>query len=333
MASNDFLFLAGMGAWCALAAIWLLALGPDSKAHWMHRLHALLPVAVAATALALGRDSSGARAAGQWLLAGGIMLLFLTGVWIISLVKRNAGLMDVAYTLTTSLTVFALFAIDGHHSARQLLIVALVAIWSARLVHHATGTNTGPVEQQPYLKWRSQFGARWWWWSYFQVFLLQGGLIWVWALPLVLAMHATPGPLSALDIAGTGLWLVGFVFQAGGDWQLRRFKAQPANKGKVMQGGLWSLTRHPNYFGEALMWWAYFVLGLAHPWGWIGIVGPIYVTWFMSRGSAAAMLDRHMLRSKPDYAAYMARVPGFCPFLKSPTDAELLRRHAQRRTA
>ena len=318
-------------AWLLLAAIWLLALEKTAKARWMHRLHALLPAGVLAIAMVAPTGSDVAQVSLQWLLAGAMMLAILTPVWVLSLVTRNAGTMDVVYSLTTSLTAVGLVLVDGHYSTRQLVLLLLVIIWSARLVAHASRTNLGrSQEQQPYASWRKNNGQRWWWWSYFQVFLLQGGLIWIWALPIVMAIGAPPGPLTPLDTLAIAIWLTGFVFQAGGDWQLKRFKANPANKGQVLQSGLWSLTRHPNYFGEAIMWWAYFVFGLAHPLGWIAVVGPLYVTWFMSKGSAAAMLDRHMLRTKPDYAAYVERVPGFFPWFKSSSDTALLERFRSR---
>ena len=319
----------GAGAWCVLAAIWLLALQKKAKVKWMHRLHALLPIAVMGGTLFMAPDSDLARVSGQWLTAGVVMLAILTPVWLWSLAIRNAGTMDVVYSLAASLTALALLFIDGHYSVRQIVFMALVAIWSGRLVAHASGTNLGR-EQQPYASWRAHFGSRWWWWSYFQVYLLQGGLIWVWILPMVMAIGATPGPLTVLDASGIVLWLIGFGFQAGADWQLKQFKADPANQGRVLQSGLWSLTRHPNYFGEAGMWWAYWVFALANPLGWLGIVGPCYVTWFMNTGSAAAMLDRHMLKTKPDYAGYVERVPGFFPFFKSSADAAVLERFRNR---
>lgn len=306
---NPLLASAALG-WMLLAVIWLTALEQTAKAKWMHRLHALLPLGVLAIAMFSPAESDVAQLSLRWLIA---------------------GTMDVFYSLTASLTAVGLVLVDGHYSARQLVFLLLVVVWSARLVAHASSTNLGQSqEQQPYATWRKNNGQRWWWWSYFQVFLLQGGLIWIWALTMVMAIGAEPGPLTPLDFLAMAIWMTGFVFQAGADWQLKRFKANPANKGKVLQSGLWSLTRHPNYFGEATMWWAYFVFGLAHPLGWLAIVGPSYVTWFMSKGSAAAMLDRHMLRTKPDYAAYVERVAGFFPWFKSSSDTLLLERFRSR---
>ena len=144
--------------------------------------------------------------------------------------------------------------------------------------------------------------------------MLQGVLCWVWSAVLVFAFAAPNQHFTPLDGVAVAVWLVGFVFQAGGDRQLARFKRDPANKGKLFQGGLWSLTRHPNYFGEAVMWWAYFLFALAHPWGFITIVSPLYATWFMASGSAAPGNERHMRKTRPDYEDYARRVPQFFPW-------------------
>ncbi|MEO7159877.1 MAG: DUF1295 domain-containing protein [Polaromonas sp.] len=330
----NYTFIFGACTWCVLSVMWLLALEKSAKARWMHQLHALLPVVAIGGYMLMAKDSGLAVATEQWFVAGMAIIAILTPVWLLTLLTRNAGVMDVVYSLAVSLSTMVLLIVDGNYSVRQIVLMVLVAVWSGRLVHHASGTNLGSNgEQQPYAKWRVQFGSRWWWWSYFQVFLLQGGLVWIWMLPIVLAISAKPGPLGTLDVIGIAVWLIGFVFQAGADWQLKRFKANPSNKGKVLQSGLWSLSRHPNYFGEAVMWWGYFAFGLANPYGWLGIIGPIYVTWFMSKGSAAPMLDRHMLKSKVDYAQYVARVPSFFPFFKSPGDAALLKRFQDRRSS
>lgn len=313
------------GLWCVLAVVWLLGLGPLTKVHWMHRLHALAPLACLAGLVLLPPGSALQRLLGAWLITGLFVLALLTPVWLWTVRNRNSSVMDVVYSLGALVPAFLEALRQSALSHAQVLLLALMLIWSARLVRHASGTNLGARgEQQPYASWRVQFGRRWWWWSYFQVFLLQGGIVWVWLLPVVLALNAPPAPFSLLDGLATLVWLTGFGFQAGADWQLARFKADPANRGRVMRSGLWSLSRHPNYFGETLMWSALFLFGLAHPLGWLGIIGPLYVGWFMSIGSASVMLDRHMLRTKPEYADYVRQVPGFCPFWKSARDERLL---------
>ena len=193
-------------------------------------------------------------------------------------------------------------------------MLLLVAVWGARLFAHSMRTNSR-VETQPYAAWRKRYGERWWWWSYFQVYLLQGVLLLVWVLPVAFVMARTDTDFGAREVIAIIVWLAGFGFQAGADWQLKQFKAQPDSRGKVLRSGLWALSRHPNYFGEAVMWFSFFIMATGHPWGWLTIVGPLYTAWFMSVGSAAAGNDRHQLRTKPEYAEYVRDVPMFFPRL------------------
>jgi steroid 5-alpha reductase family enzyme len=209
---------------------------------------------------------------------------------------------------------YALFRGPTGVSPHAGLLFALVFVWCARLVGHASSTNM-KVEQEPYANLRRRYGARWPLWSLFAVYALQGAILWVWCATIVMAMSAGDGRLSVLDLIGLAVWGVGFFFQAVGDWQLKQFKRDPANRGKLMQSGLWSLTRHPNYFGESLMWFGYFFFALQHPWGWLTIVSPIYVTWFMGYGSAAPGNERHMRKTRPEYAEYARRVPRLFPRL------------------
>jgi len=142
----------------------------------------------------------------------------------------------------------------------------------------------------------------------------QGVLVWGWALPLVFAL-ARPAAALAWNALGLLALAAGVAFEADADWQLARHRADPARRGTVLQSGLWALSRHPNYFGEALVWWGFFLFALSHPWGWIGIASPLYVTWFMTQGSATRMTDAYLHKHRPDYAAYAARVPAFWPRL------------------
>jgi steroid 5-alpha reductase family enzyme len=170
-------------------------------------------------------------------------------------------------------------------------------------------------EDPRYARWRQRAGNRFWWWSYFQIFLLQGVIIWFWATPLALGM-AAPGPIGFWHTAGALVWLVGFVFEAGGDWQLTHFKRHRKDPSQLLNTGLWGLTRHPNYFGQTCMWWGYGVFALAHPWGWLSVFPLAYVTWFMNKGSATSLMERHMVKTKPGYAHYCATVPAFFPRLR-----------------
>jgi steroid 5-alpha reductase family enzyme len=243
--------------------------------------------------------------------------VWLTVVWVISLLKRDASIMDIAYGLLLLGTSWWLFLHLGAQAhASNVLLLAMTSIGFGRYSLYILWRNLPHGEDPRYARWRQRSGARWWWWSYFQIFLLQGVVIWIWAVPLVFGMRA-PGEIGFWHIAGALVWLVGFVFEAFSDWQLTRFKRQRTDRSQLLDTGLWALTRHPNYFGQACMWWGYGVFALAHPWGWLSVLPLLYVTWFMNKGSATSLMERHMVKTKPGYANYCATVPAFFPRLPS----------------
>jgi steroid 5-alpha reductase family enzyme len=224
--------------------------------------------------------------------------------------------MDVAYPLVPALPIAALVAWRGSWSAHELVTVALALLWSLRLSLHIGVRNIGHGEDRRYAAWRSRFGAQYWWWSYFMIFAAQGVTVWLWVLPLTMAVVAAPAALGWQHALALVLFAVGFFFQAVGDVQLERFKKQRTDRSMVLDTGVWSLTRHPNYFGEVMIWWSFGALGLVHPWGWVALLSPAYVTWMMSAGSATPMQERYLAKTKPAYADYMRRVPAFFPWSK-----------------
>jgi steroid 5-alpha reductase family enzyme len=246
---------------------------------------------------------------GLWLWVG------LTVVWVISLIKRDASIMDIAYGLLLLALPWWLFLhLGGQPQASSWLLLGMASIGFGRYSLYILWRNLPHGEDPRYARWRQRSGARWWWWSYFQIFLLQGVVMWVWALPLVFGMSAA-GPIGFWHIAGALVWLVGFVFEAGADWQLTRFKRLRTDRSQLLNTGLWALTRHPNYFGQTCMWWGYGVFALVHPWGWLSALPVVYITWFMNKGSATSLMERHMVKTKPGYAEYCATVPAFFPRL------------------
>lgn len=251
-----------------------------------------------------------------YIQAGLITWALLAVVWLISLFTRDCGIMDVFYPLSASVPVVVLLAEQGTWSPHECFLTALVALWSLRLAIYIWARNRGHSEDGRYAAWRRRFGPQWWWWSFFQVFTLQGVTVWLWSLGLIFAVAAPPAALGWPHGLAAILFGIGFYFQVVGDLQLERFKRNRTDRTTVLDTGLWSLTRHPNYFGEAMIWWSFGALALAHPFGWIGLICPWYVTWFMSRGSATPMQERYLAKNKPGYADYMTRVPGFFPWGK-----------------
>ena len=183
-----------------------------------------------------------------------------------------------------------------------------------RLSIHLFIHNSGKPEDFRYQAWRKEAGPSWWWRSFFKVFLLQGLLMWLISAPLLAAqVSPKPAKLIWLDFLAVLVWAYGFFFEAVGDWQLARFKANPANKGKLLTGGVWHYTRHPNYFGDAAQWWVYFLIASAAGVWWT-VFSPIMMTFLLLRVSGVAMLEKTLKVQKPGYEEYVASTSEFVPW-------------------
>ncbi len=240
----------------------------------------------------------------------GLMVL----LWLISLRLKNSSIVDIFWGAGFVIVNWIFFVLTPEgFLIRKLLICTLVTIWGLRLSTHIFRRNWGKPEDFRYQKWREENGTRWWWWSFFQVFLLQGLLLWVISTPLLAAQYnSLPDHLTFLDFLGAALWLVGFYFEATGDFQLSRFRANPENKGKIMDHGVWLYTRHPNYFGDATQWWGYFLIA-ASAVGWWTIFSPIIMTTLLLRVSGVALLEKTM-ETRPGYKEYIDKTSAFIPW-------------------
>jgi steroid 5-alpha reductase family enzyme len=264
----------------------------------------------------VGEGASGTPWLWLWAQAALFVWAGLTLNWVLSVIRRDASLMDIAYGLLLLGLPWWLVGVSGAPaSAGAALVLACATMGFGRYAVYVLWRNLPHGEDPRYARWRQRHGAGWWWWSYFQVFLLQGVVMVAWSLPLVLALAALWGgvPLGPWHLVGALVWLIGFVFEAGGDWQLARFKRQRTDRSQLLDTGLWAWCRHPNYFGQTAMWWGYGLMAMAHPQGWLALLALAHVSWFMYRGSATSLMERHMQKTKPGYAAYCARVPAFFP--------------------
>jgi len=235
-------------------------------------------------------------------------------VWLVSVAIRNVSIVDVVWGPAIGLVAAVALALGPGVFERRLLVFALVGVWAVRLAVHIGRRNHGKGEDYRYATWRAKYGPGYWWISLFQVFWLQGLLLLVVSLPVQAAgAGETPASLGVLDWLGAAVWLVGFAFEAVGDAQLERFKADPAKRGTVMDRGLWRYTRHPNYFGDAAVWWGIGLVGLGTPWGWMALVGPVVMTFLLVRVSGVAMLEKTIGERRPGYAEYIRRTSAFFP--------------------
>jgi steroid 5-alpha reductase family enzyme len=236
-----------------------------------------------------------------------------TILWLISLALKDASIVDMFWGPGFILVGCSYAAtVPGGPTPRGVLVLALVTVWGLRLALHIGIRNAGSGEDFRYRKWRTEADRSFWWISYFKVFLLQAVMLWIASSPLLLAQLDETTEVRAADCLGLALWIFGFLFETVADRQLRNFKKNPANSGRVMRSGLWSLSRHPNYFGETVLWWGIGLLALPGD-GWLSLVGPVIITFLLLKVSGVTLLDAALEERRPGYADYMATTPAFVP--------------------
>jgi steroid 5-alpha reductase family enzyme len=243
-----------------------------------------------------------------FLLWGYMSLWFL-----ISLFKRRNDVADVAWGLGFVLLAWTSFFLSGGSGTRGVLVGVLVSVWGLRLAWHIHARNRGKAEDYRYLAWRREWGRWFYARSYAQVYLLQGTLLFLIAVPVLIINRSPGGTFGFLNGIGVCVWLFGFLFESVGDAELARFMKDPLSRGKLLQNGLWRYTRHPNYFGEVTQWWGIWLVALGVPGGWFGIVGPLTITILILKVSGIPMLERKMA-DNPDFAEYKRRTSLFLPW-------------------
>jgi steroid 5-alpha reductase family enzyme len=218
--------------------------------------------------------------------------------WLVSLIYKNVSIVDSLWGLGFVLIAWLTFGQSGGFTGRKILIVLITTAWGLRL--------SG---------WRKTAGDRFWIISLFKVFLLQALFLWVIALTIQYGqLSPTPAHLTGLDVLGSIIWMIGFVFESVSDWQLARFKADQTNAGKVMDRGLWAYSRHPNYFGECLIWWGIFLVALSTPNSWWTVVSPIVITAVLLKMTGIPLTEKTIINTRPGYRDYIKRTPSFFPW-------------------
>ncbi len=248
-------------------------------------------------------------AAAGW--AFGVVLALAFSAWLVSLIRNDVSSVDSLWSLMFLLLVGVYQYIADMSGPRQWLVLLLVAVWALRLSIFITARNHGEPEDHRYQTIRKNNEPHFRFKSLYIVFGLQALLAGFVAVPLLVAMSAS-SPLGWLDLLGVTLWLIGMFFEVVGDFQLASFKANPANRGKVLDTGLWRYTRHPNYFGEFTLWWGYFLLAAAGG-GWWTVLSPALMSLLLLKVSGVALLERDISTRRPDYVEYVRRTNSFLP--------------------
>lgn len=249
-----------------------------------------------------------------WLHALTVALPFMFVIWIMSLIAKDVSIVDRFWGMVFIVLALANWLLVEHLSVRGILVTILVTIWGLRLSIFIHFRNKGHGEDRRYAKMRALRPETFWIYSLVWVFLTQGFLASIIALPVLYVQTNTLNPVvTVFDAVGTGIFLFGFFFETIADYQMSKFKQNPKNRGNVMRTGLWGLSRHPNYFGESLVWWGFFVIALSEPGGLVTVVGPLTITYFIIKVTGVNLLEADLRTRSPDYVAYIRDVPSFIP--------------------
>ena len=243
-------------------------------------------------------------------LAAAVGLASLT--WLASLVQRDVSLVDRVWAFVIAVPVLAYaWVFPPAGAARFIVMAALLVLWAVRLAAYVSWRNWGHGEDRRYQAIRARNGPNFPLSSLVYVFVLQAVLAWAVSTPFLAAL-ARPAPWTTIDSIGTAIVVIGFVFETFGDQQLASFKADPANRGKVMDRGVWRYSRHPNYFGEFCVWWGFFFMALPGG-GWWSIVSPLVMSGLLLKVSGVALLEKDIGQRRPAYRDYIARTNAFFP--------------------
>jgi steroid 5-alpha reductase family enzyme len=246
--------------------------------------------------------------------AASVLTLMLLA-WAVGVRRRRHDGIDVVWGLGFVLVGVVTAVLADGPGWRRALVTALVALWGLRLAWHIHRRNRGNPEDRRYVAILARAPGNPNIYALYSVYLLQGAVMWIVSLPAQYAQYGGDSAwVSWVTVPlGVALWLVGFVFETVGDAQLARFTADSTNRGKVLDAGLWRYTRHPNYFGDACVWWGFFVLA-CHSWpGLVTVVGPAAITFLLTRGTGKPLLEKSIRERRPGYAEYVERTSGFFP--------------------
>ena len=254
-----------------------------------------------------------------------VVLGLLVLLWAYCVKIKDVSLIDMFWGTGFVVVVWVSYFVANFGSEtvdqRLLLVCLLTTIWGARLSLYLFWRNHGKPEDYRYAAMREKHGARFWWVSLLTVFLLQGILLWFVSLPVQVVAGSEFASLGWLDGIGAAVWAIGFIFESVGDYQLARFRSDPANRGKVLETGLWRFTRHPNYFGDFCVWWGLYLIAIGGGGVWM-IGSPLLMSFLLIKVSGVRLTEKSISNRRPAYESYKRRTNAFFPWLPKKDDQQ-----------
>ncbi len=237
------------------------------------------------------------------------LILFITGQ-----ILKNNSIVDIGWGAGFVIIALYTYFVKGNYSLAGTVVTFLVFIWGTRLFYHILKRNIGKPEDYRYVQMRENWGDK----SpvlkaFLRIYMLQMILMYIISIPVILVNSASEMKIPAFVYIGAAIWIFGFIFEAAGDYQLKVFKQNPQNKGKILTTGLWKYTRHPNYFGEAVMWWGIFLAALSVKNGIYTFISPILITFLLRFVSGVPILEKRY-KDRPEFIEYSKKTNIFIPW-------------------
>ena len=233
------------------------------------------------------------------------------GTWAVSVMKRDVSIVDGIWSIMLLVAALIYSSNVDLYTDRSSLILTLVLVWAVRLSLHIIIRNWGEPEDRRYRDIRDKYEPLFALKSLGIIFIFQGLLAWIISMPLWAAL-TVPTEIRPMDVFAIALWTVGMAFETVGDWQLTRFQSDPANRRKILDTGLWRYTRHPNYFGECVIWWGFYIFAIPVG-GWWTIIAPLLLTFMLLKFSGVSLLEESIVARRPAYQEYIERTNAFIP--------------------
>lgn len=248
-----------------------------------------------------------------YVYAAFIVSIYFFLFFIIGQLLRDNSIVDIGWGLGFVVLALVLVARDEFQNTKGLVVLVLVALWGLRLTIYLFNRNKGKPEDYRYVNLRKRWGTKWARLKAFlNVYALQGVMLYIVSLSFMHIFNSEESSLGWLDFIGIAIWVIGYLFEVIGDWQLKTFKSKPENKGRIIRSGLWKYTRHPNYFGEATMWWGIYLLAVTSG-GWFMIASPVVMTLLLLFVSGVPLLEKKY-KNHPEFEQYKQVTPKFFPW-------------------
>jgi steroid 5-alpha reductase family enzyme len=248
-----------------------------------------------------------------FILSAAVIFTYMTLFFFFALAIKDNSIVDVGWGIGFIVLSAVLLIQSESVGLNQWVLFVLVTLWGSRLSLHIFLRNHGKPEDFRYANWRKEWGNNVVIRSFLQVFMLQGIFIFIIALPIMMVKMSEATSFQVTDYIGIAVWIVGFYFEAIGDYQMMQFKKNHENKGKFITTGLWRYTRHPNYFGECIMWWGIFIISISSGHVWVSLISPVILTWLLTKVSGVPMLEKKYEGNK-EFEKYASKTSAFVPW-------------------